>query len=74
MVRKRTLETCTRIFVPEVDGTIGACGRERAMYGVEVDIVHREDEGLVLLGRALFFPMALEREVLPTGTQTLRIN
>ena len=34
------------------------------MYGVEVDVVHGIDERLVLLRRALFFAVALEREVL----------
>ena len=38
------------------------------MYGVEVDVVHRVDERLVLLGRALLLPVALEREVLSRHT------
>ena len=59
--RKRTLQTRARVLVPEVDGAVGAAGGERAMYGVEGDVVHGVDEGLLL---GLVAAVALEGEVI----------
>ena len=60
---QHTLETNTVLLVPEVQPAVGPARRERPVYRVKFDVIHRIYELLVLGCRRLLFPMALEREV-----------
>jgi hypothetical protein len=40
-------------------------GGECTMYGMEIDVIHGEHEGLIFSCWCLVAPMALERKVIP---------
>ena len=61
--RVEGFQTRPGVLVPEVDGAIRAASRERPLLRVEGDVVHSEDEGLVLRIRRRVLAVALEREV-----------